>query len=692
MSDSPARLTVLELGVRRQALEQRLEELKQDLDHRGGNLSQVERTSPALLAELEAGLVEVNFIMSQSAKMGIDYPARLERAPAFYMKHIDRVRELLRARSAASVRPRRTSRPEVQTEEGEDSAGYESPEEDLQDPIPGTSHSGEENPLPEPRRETQQVPALSLPGPTPPGNLKRQSEAERLKMDAMFRDFLAREHPDLLSLRRGGNPSSSGTQSSQSAPRSNQPDTSVYPQGLPQGGSFDGRVVSGALQGQSNSGLSPWQSFPLGSNQGGGTTEGAVAGSNYQPQASGMSPWSTAIQAMSPDELRMTLQNVMAERLGPRPSSEKAWKPRDLKRFAGDIGQYPSWRQKLNYCLEQHRFTSEIQKAMFIVEQTSGTPEAQILYLTKPYTQDSARLMLERLDLLYGTEAQADRDVVRQLYELPVGAELKPKILTNLVTTLCNVEGPLSRCDPTALWDPRSERYCYITGLIPVRDRDDFTQWCKLDHVEPTVQNLRRFLTEKLMVRLREAQAGGTVKGTAPPKQPSATPSAPRAEERPKAGSKGAKPKPLFHTPRERRDLEKAYSAQWAEASFDWDPYSYDQDVEDLERVYQARSEDPACIHCRASHELDRCEAFSKLGLQARKEAILRANLCLSCLRKGHWVFTCPTKKACGKGGCKKIHHPLIHPQDSQPSSKPKDPKGSKGSKEKAKKPDKQKN
>ena len=121
--------------------------------------------------------------------------------------------------------------------------------------------------------------------------------------------------------------------------------------------------------------------------------------------------------------------------------------------------------------------------------------------------------------------------------------------------------------------------------------------------------------------------------------------------------------------------------AQWAEASCDFDPYDYSGDWEDLTVVYQTRSQDPGCVHCRGSHELDRCSTFPKLGLDKRREAILKANLCLSCLRRGHWVFTCPSKKACGTDGCVKIHHPLIHPapKATQKSKGPKGPQDDKG-------------
>ena len=291
MSDSPIKLTVPELGARRLAVEQRYEEAKQDLEYKGGSLPQTERATPALLARLEGELQEAEFVMNQHTRMGVDFPMRLERAPAFYTRWIERIQELLRAKSAAGGRHRRTSRPEVLTQQGEDTAEVGNPADDPLGPMPGPSHtgvqaSGGEIPLLETQREAQgsQDPELPRSGLTLPEAQGYQSEAEKLRMEALFRSFLAREHPDLLRSGERGNPLSQRSLSSQSATRSGPTDTSVHPQALPLGGNSAREVGSGALQGQSNSGLSPWQSFPPGSNQGGGITEGTVAGSYYQPR------------------------------------------------------------------------------------------------------------------------------------------------------------------------------------------------------------------------------------------------------------------------------------------------------------------------------------------------------------------------------------------------------------------------
>ena len=140
---------------------------------------------------------------------------------------------------------------------------------------------------------------------------------------------------------------------------------------------------------------------------GGGRDRGTAASVQHELRGAA-GPWSPAIKAMSEHELKMALHTATALRLDPRPSlRDQIWKPKDLKKFAGDIEHYPDWREKINYCLEQYKSTSERQRAVFIIEQTSGRPEAQIRYLTRPYIPESAKLMLKRLDLASDSEVSA---------------------------------------------------------------------------------------------------------------------------------------------------------------------------------------------------------------------------------------------------------------------------------------------
>lgn len=70
----------------------------------------------------------------------------------------------------------------------------------------------------------------------------------------------------------------------------------------------------------------------------------------------------------------------------------------------------------------------------------------------------------------------------------------------------------------------------------------------------------------------------------------------------------------------------------------------------------------------KAKHEkidLEQCQDFKKLDVDARWKYVTENNLCFSCLKPGHITFRCRKKKKCNVNGCKRIHHTFLHKENS---------------------------
>lgn len=64
------------------------------------------------------------------------------------------------------------------------------------------------------------------------------------------------------------------------------------------------------------------------------------------------------------------------------------------------------------------------------------------------------------------------------------------------------------------------------------------------------------------------------------------------------------------------------------------------------------------CYYCQKEHPIYRCEAFLKLNVHDRINAVKRLKLCLNCLRDSHPTWKCKLQK-CIK--CHKLHNSLLH-------------------------------
>ena len=67
------------------------------------------------------------------------------------------------------------------------------------------------------------------------------------------------------------------------------------------------------------------------------------------------------------------------------------------------------------------------------------------------------------------------------------------------------------------------------------------------------------------------------------------------------------------------------------------------------------------CQICGEQHRIWQCKAFMQEDISERWNIAKRFQLCYRCLAKGHNGKSCPRTRRCGKNGCHKVHHKLLH-------------------------------
>ncbi|XP_062711436.1 uncharacterized protein LOC134289528 [Aedes albopictus] len=80
-------------------------------------------------------------------------------------------------------------------------------------------------------------------------------------------------------------------------------------------------------------------------------------------------------------------------------------------------------------------------------------------------------------------------------------------------------------------------------------------------------------------------------------------------------------------------------------------------------------SADQRCTICDESHVTYKCSVFNGLSVSDRLAKVKQKNVCYNCLRSGHSVKNCPSKKSCSK--CNKRHHTLLHLEAGAISTQP---------------------
>ncbi|XP_064638288.1 uncharacterized protein LOC135494306 [Lineus longissimus] len=80
------------------------------------------------------------------------------------------------------------------------------------------------------------------------------------------------------------------------------------------------------------------------------------------------------------------------------------------------------------------------------------------------------------------------------------------------------------------------------------------------------------------------------------------------------------------------------------------------------------------CYICSEPHKVPECPTFVSNSISERQNLAKTHNLCYSCLIKGHRSQDCRGKRKCGKGGCTRWHHVLLHVDSPPPGPRPDPP------------------
>ena len=68
-----------------------------------------------------------------------------------------------------------------------------------------------------------------------------------------------------------------------------------------------------------------------------------------------------------------------------------------------------------------------------------------------------------------------------------------------------------------------------------------------------------------------------------------------------------------------------------------------------------------SCNICREQHRTWECQLFLQKDVSESWKTAKRFQLCYRCLTEGHHVKSCRRTRRCGKNGCLKVHHRLLH-------------------------------
>ena len=94
----------------------------------------------------------------------------------------------------------------------------------------------------------------------------------------------------------------------------------------------------------------------------------------------------------------------------------------------------------------------------------------------------------------------------------------------------------------------------------------------------------------------------------------------------------------------------------------------------DVHRTFftNTRTVEPESLHscqlCTGQHGIKRCKTFLRKDVCERWNNAKKLELCFRCLDKGHHGKSCRNIRRCGKDGCHKIHHRLLHVNNDRTS------------------------
>ena len=75
----------------------------------------------------------------------------------------------------------------------------------------------------------------------------------------------------------------------------------------------------------------------------------------------------------------------------------------------------------------------------------------------------------------------------------------------------------------------------------------------------------------------------------------------------------------------------------------------------------------PKCFVCQGKHRVEECPTMADCTVEERIKHAMDSRLCFSCLVRGHPNRECRSKNKCGKNGCTKMYHPILHADPPPP-------------------------
>ena len=72
------------------------------------------------------------------------------------------------------------------------------------------------------------------------------------------------------------------------------------------------------------------------------------------------------------------------------------------------------------------------------------------------------------------------------------------------------------------------------------------------------------------------------------------------------------------------------------------------------------------CQLCGRNHKIWACQKFIEKAVPVRWETAKRLKLCFRCLGDCHLGKACQNNQPCGRNGCQKLHHALLHSKDNR--------------------------
>ncbi|XP_046862832.1 uncharacterized protein LOC124456430 [Xenia sp. Carnegie-2017] len=85
----------------------------------------------------------------------------------------------------------------------------------------------------------------------------------------------------------------------------------------------------------------------------------------------------------------------------------------------------------------------------------------------------------------------------------------------------------------------------------------------------------------------------------------------------------------------------------------------------------ERRTSNMKCLICQEGHRIWKCDKFKKLPYHEKMKFVQEHELCFRCLTRGHYARSCPKiDLKCRVEGCGKGHNTLLHPLQTNTSSK----------------------